>query len=237
MTLADYIEATKSRQLPVLKPLRPRSLVSIIGGAVRGLLLRKLMKQRLVVFPILLIALVFVGCAKHRPRDKELEAIKLLGDAESADLGVPNFAPGADPTKSLADLFTRPGGVNGTIDAECGAAQEQIKKQAEGIVVTWLRGDSGPYAERPIAPGLPEAAAKLSQLGKQCSKLNLALSTMKSPEINKIREVLGVEDSVEKTPVSIGGHDIFVHRYGWIQFFVMNNQVTRVVFDFKNSGY
>jgi hypothetical protein len=100
-----------------------------------------------------------------------------------------------------------------------------------------VSGDSGPYAERPIAPGLPEAAAKLSQLGKQCSRLNLSLFTRKSPEINKIRAVLGAEDNVEKTPVSIGGHDIFIHRYGWIQFLVMNNQVTRVVFDFKNSGY
>ena len=188
---------------------------------------------------VLAVALFILvsGCAKHRPRDKELQAIALLGDAESADPGIPRVGPGVDPTKSMSELFTRPGGVNAEIIAECGNAQESVKKQAESIVASWLRADSGPYAERPIAPGLPDAATKLSQLGKQCSKLNLALTPMKHPDISKIREVLGSEDSTEKTAVSIGGSDVKLHHFGWLHFVVIKNAVDRVLFDFKASGY
>ena len=195
------------------------------------------MNLRAVGVLLIISPLLFSACVKHRPRDKELEAIKLLGDAEAADLGVPNVGPGTDPMKSLTELMTRPGGVSGTIEAACGDSQEKIKKDVEAIVATWLRANDGIYAERPIAPGLPEAAAKLSQLAKPCTTLTFALGTKKHPEIEKIRAVLGSEDSVNKSPVSIGGHAIFIHRYGWIQFQVMDNEVTRLVLDLKNSGY
>ena len=163
---------------------------------------------------------VMFGCAKHRPRDKELEALKLLGSAADVPWGISAYSFGAG------------------LLAECGASTDQVKKEANLIVDDWLKPD---FSDKPpIALGLPAAATKLSTLAKQCSKFELGIVPTARPDINKVIEVLGKEDSVDKTAIAIGENprnDIFNHRFGWIHIWVLKGQVHQVHFDFKNSGY
>ncbi len=182
------------------------------------------MHRKIIAGLLIGAVLVVIGCAKHRPRDKELEALKLLGSASSSNwdttLGMSATSFGSGPL------------------AECGASTDQVKKEVRTIVRELL---SPSYQNPPpISQALPTAAMKLSELSKQCSKLEIGLVPAEHPDIKKVVEVLGAEDSVVKTGIAIGENprdDIFNHRFGWIHFWVLKGNVHQVHFDIKNSGY
>jgi hypothetical protein len=182
------------------------------------------MKTRKSINTVVILAVILGGCAsKNRPRDKEAAAIELLGEA----------SPGSGVVASPFSVLT--GRAPGVV-LKCGETEKEVREEAERIVADWLGLDTFKHGSR-ITPGLPDAARRLSELGQPCGLFLVSLPTTHHPEIDQVRSILDKEDSIEPTTVSIGDKKIMSHKFGWLDFRVMENKVTAVVFDIKASGY
>lgn len=172
-----------------------------------------------------LLPWVAAGCGDtHRPREKEQQAVRLLG----------NSAP----------IVGRP-----EVDAECLASEGNVTRAAATrAIVEWV-GDDSPLrfgdftlaaSDGPnLADGLHTTAKKLADLARACRKMQATIWTSEHPDIAQIRAILGQEDSSREFTVELGNERVpnSAHTFGWLEFVAMRGKVLMLKVDFKASGF
>ena len=97
--------------------------------------------------------------------------------------------------------------------------------------------------DKNIAENLFETVHKINDSVKNCEKLEVTLGTEFHPSIDKIKQILGKEDTQEKkefssspTEISTYRMSVILYKYGWLSFGVTNNKVILISINFKKSG-
>jgi hypothetical protein len=176
----------------------------------------------------LLVALA--ACSgTHRPRDKERDAVRLLGMA--------NMSSGGD-----IEMSTECARSGASESEERAAAMERANALRE-IVNSWLRPDDARDFQGPnIGDSLHAAAKRIASLAKGCRRMYLDIPTAGYPDTAAIFAILGADDSSRRGTVlldSVTSASIPMssHYYGWLTFTALGGKVAHLGVDFKTSGY
>jgi hypothetical protein len=201
-----------------------------------------MLRKSILIVPVILFG-ALLGCsASHRPRDKEVQAVRLIGSAMPSDDGnsSPSTKGGAIDTSRITSEMMKSGGARTEIKIDCGSSTDPKVYEARRIIETWLDSERPVSDQRAnLADRFEVTAKSLSRLSKSCSQMQVAVETTSHPEIKNIRELLGDEDSTQSTTVNLGGQNVKIsnHKFGWLEFFAMDGKVIKLTANFKESGY
>jgi hypothetical protein len=173
--------------------------------------------SRIVILMSTAFLTLFTACASHNA-EKVQSVLRLLGEvqmigAHTKSSSDGNTIPKSDPT--------RPGG------APVPDGQNREEQSAETAFAETL-------CKYGLVEGLPVAVVTMR---REYPSIYIILKVTNNPDIEKIKEVLGRENSIDQGDWVAGVDKPSWYNYGWLRFGVANSQVKLVWVDGENAPH